>query len=61
MKVEVDQEMCIGCGMCAEIASEIFRMNEEGKAESYADAVDGLEASAQEAIDSCPVAAIAEV
>lgn len=32
MKVEVDQEMCIGCGMCAEIASEIFRMNEEGKA-----------------------------
>lgn len=57
MKAFVDQDMCIGCGMCAGIAEEVFRMNEEGKAEAYAE---GDDASVQEAIDSCPVEAISE-
>lgn len=43
--------------MCAGIASDVFRMNEEGKAEAYAE---GDDASVQEAIDSCPVEAISE-
>ncbi len=57
MKAFVDQDMCIGCGMCAGIAEEVFRMNEEGKAEAYAE---GDDVSVQEAIDSCPVEAISE-
>lgn len=58
MRVQVDQDTCIGCGMCAGIAPDIFRMNDDGKAESYANAENGQEALAQEAIDSCPVSAI---
>ncbi len=57
MKAFVDQDMCIGCGMCAGIAGDAIRMNDEGIAEGYAE---GDDAAVQEAIDSCPVAAISE-
>ena len=52
MKVCVDQELCIGCGMCASLCPDVFELNEEGKATAVA------EGEAQEAIDSCPVSAI---
>ncbi len=57
MKAVVDQDLCIGCGMCAGMTPDVFRMNEEGQAEAYAD---GDDASVQETIDSCPVGAISE-
>ncbi len=57
MRVCVDQDMCIGCGLCAGIAPDVFRMNGEGKAEAFAD---GDEADVQEAMDSCPAEAISE-
>ncbi len=57
MRAYVDQDMCIGCGMCAGIASDSFQMNDEGKAEFFAESDDAL---VQEAIDNCPVAAISE-
>ncbi|MDO4633769.1 MAG: ferredoxin [Eubacteriales bacterium] len=57
MRACVDQEMCIGCGMCEGIAPEVFRMNEEGKAEAYAA---GEDSAVEEAISSCPVEAISE-
>ncbi len=57
MKAYVDQDTCIGCGMCAGIAADVFRINDEGKAEAYAE---GDDSAVQEAIDSCPVAAISE-
>lgn len=52
-KYLVNKEDCIGCGLCAEIAPDVFRMD-DGYAVAYA--VDG--AGAQEALESCPVAAI---
>ena len=52
MKLKVDQELCIGCGMCESLSPEAFRMNDEGKAEAYAEAGSG------EALESCPVGAI---
>ncbi len=55
MKAIVDQNMCIGCGMCAGMAPEIFQMNSEGQAEGYAD---GEASVIEDIIDSCPVAAI---
>lgn len=57
MRAVVDQNMCIGCGMCAGLASDSFRMNDEGKAEFFAESKD---VAVQEAIDSCPVSAISE-
>ncbi len=58
MKVKVDQDVCIGCGLCTGIAPDIFRLNEEGKAESFSEVSEAQKDSVQEAIDSCPVSAI---
>lgn len=59
MKAIVDQDGCIGCGLCAEICPEVFRMNDEGLAEAYVDEVPtDLEDSANEAADGCPVSVI---
>ena len=41
---KVDKDLCIGCGLCCGICDEVFRMNEQGKAEAY---------------QPCPVSAIA--
>lgn len=38
MRANVDQNLCIGCGLCAGIVSDVFQMNDDGKAESYQDA-----------------------
>jgi len=59
MKAEVDQDTCIGCGLCPSICEEVFELNDEGKA--YAKQPDvpaELEDSAKEAEESCPVDAI---
>ena len=32
---KVDKDLCIGCGLCCGICGEVFRMNEQGKAEAY--------------------------
>ena len=37
MRAFVDQDMCIGCGLCEGTCPEVFRMNDAGKAEAYAD------------------------
>lgn len=59
MKVEVNQDICIGCGLCTNIAQNLFSMNDEGKAK----AIDGEIAEkdqslVEEAANSCPVSAI---
>jgi ferredoxin len=58
MKAFVDQESCIGCGLCATICPEVFRMNDEGVAEVCGEITSDNEKDAVEAMDSCPVAAI---
>jgi ferredoxin len=30
--IKVNKKKCIGCGLCSQICSEVFEMNEEGKA-----------------------------
>ncbi|KIR03598.1 hypothetical protein P261_02413 [Lachnospiraceae bacterium TWA4] len=57
MKAYVDQDICIGCGLCAGMEPNIFRMNNEGKAETFAE---GDDENVQDVIDSCPVEAISE-
>lgn len=56
-EVYVDQDVCIGCGLCASIVPEVFRLNDAGVSEAYNQA-GSTEAKIQEAIDSCPVACI---
>lgn len=56
-KVKVDAEACIGCGLCVGSHPAIFDFNDEGKAVAIAE---GDEAEVEDAVASCPVAAIAE-
>lgn len=53
--VEVNKKKCIGCGLCASICSEVFKMGEDNKAEVIAQK--DLPC-VKEAINSCPVNAI---
>ena len=59
MKIKVDQNLCIGCGLCCGICDEVFRMNEYENAEAYQPTNDDNQSAVQDAIDSCPVSAIA--
>lgn len=58
MRAHVDQNTCIGCGLCISIAPDVFRMNDDDKAESYQNATPENESMVQDAISSCPVSAI---
>lgn len=59
MKVRVDQEKCIGCGLCTSLAEAVFAFNDDGKAQAGQVGPDD-EAAVQDAISSCPVEAIVE-
>jgi rubredoxin/ferredoxin len=52
MKYNVDQDLCIGCGMCESLSPDVFKLNSEGKAEAIA------EGEADDAMQSCPASAI---
>lgn len=61
MRVEVHQDICIGCGLCPSIEPSVFELQDDGKAHVIADPVpDGSENGALDAISSCPVNAISE-
>jgi ferredoxin len=53
----VDQDLCVGCGLCTQVCSDVFEMNADGKAS----VIDGADMSAdcvQDAVEQCPVGAI---
>ena len=56
-KIKLDLEKCIGCGTCAALASNTFKMNDEGKVDIINQAGDDQE-TLKMAIDSCPTQAI---
>lgn len=49
---------CISCGACVAACPEVFRFNDDGVAEAYAQAAPEYESTAIEARDSCPVSVI---
>lgn len=62
MKVKVNDEACIGCGICQATADTVFEINDEGVSEVVVDTVaDDMVENVKEAIESCPTAAIVEV
>ncbi|MEW6173587.1 MAG: ferredoxin [Bacillota bacterium] len=60
MRVEVDQDLCIGCGTCVDLCPEVFEwMEAEEKAKAIENEVpDDFEDMCQEATESCPTDAI---
>ena len=58
MIVKVDADICIGCGLCVNMAPEVFQM-EEDKAVAVSDVVaEGQEEVAKKMAEDCPVNAI---
>jgi ferredoxin len=59
MKVNIDKDGCISCGMCAATCPNIFRISpDDDKAEVYNEPSDKDFDCCQEAADNCPVAVI---
>ena len=53
----VDKDLCVGCGLCSQVCSDVFEMTDDDKAA----VIDGADLSAdcvQDAVDQCPTAAI---
>ncbi len=58
MKVKINEEKCIGCGLCPALAPEVFTMKyDQGKA-VVENQPSELTDEVQSAADSCPVKAI---
>ncbi len=58
MRAIVDEETCIGCGLCAETCPEVFEMGDD-KAQAKVDTVPpNVVDSCREAAENCPVEAI---
>jgi ferredoxin len=68
MKVQIDREGCIGCGVCEALCAEVFHLTEEGKSsitEKYRKGDLGrgevgkdMVPCVENARDSCPVSVI---
>lgn len=56
-KAFVDEDICIGCCLCTQLAPSTFTMKDDGKSHANGDHSDGSD-SIQAAIDSCPVQCI---
>lgn len=58
MKVIVDQETCVGCGLCVSVCGQVFQMKEYKAVVIATPVPSGAEACAKEATEQCPVSAI---
>ena len=59
METRVSKDLCIGCGLCVDMAPELYHMDEDEKAVALIEEVpEELEEQAMEAAESCPTSAI---
>jgi ferredoxin len=58
MRATVDEETCIGCGLCAETCPEVFEMNDEKVRVKVDEVPQDLADTCREAAEDCPVEAI---
>ena len=58
MKVTIDVDACIGCGLCVSVCPEVYKM-EDDKAVVFVSAIPkGAEGACRKAAEDCPVTAI---
>ena len=53
--IKINQEKCLGCGLCASRCPDTFQMNLDGKSEVIKDKITPC---AKEAAQNCPAGAI---
>ncbi len=58
MKAVVDQEGCVGCGLCADTCPEVFEMDESVAKVIVETVPEEAEDSCREAASACPVEVI---
>ena len=58
MKVKVDPDLCIACGLCISTCPEVFDWDDEKAKAISEDVPEAHESCAQEAADGCPTSAI---
>ncbi|MFH1837316.1 MAG: ferredoxin [Candidatus Omnitrophota bacterium] len=58
MKVTVNEETCIGCGLCVQVAPDIYEMKEDKAMALVNEIPEDKMRGAQDGSEQCPVAAI---
>jgi len=60
MTLKVDQEKCIGCGICESLCSECFKIDDSSKAQVVCEKPDECKCNLDEVIGACPEGAISK-
>lgn len=55
-KITVDDDLCIGCGLCASMCPDLFEMTDDSKAKVKGDSCKGHDL--KDVVSQCPVEAI---
>lgn len=55
VKLKVNKDACVGCGLCVGTFSDVFTFDDDNKAKVVAEADESV---AEDAIASCPAGAI---
>lgn len=58
MKVKVDEEKCIGCQLCVQVAPDLFDMAEDKAIAKTEEVPEDQQESCKQASEQCPVEAI---
>lgn len=59
LKVYVDQDLCISCGLCISICDDVFSWNDDDKAQAIDQEIpEEFTDEVEEAVESCPTEAI---
>ncbi len=58
MKIVVDKGICIGCGLCVQVAPDVYEMQGDIAVVKAGDILDAMAADAKSGAEQCPVSAI---
>lgn len=58
MKIKIDADACIGCGLCVTTCPEVYKMEDDKAVLAVAAVPKEAEGTCKQAADDCPVTAI---